>query len=329
MSTFKKFTEGGKLFGPAALRVTNSEMQAVYQELKNRIGDLFSMFELTKTLQSKQDHGDIDILVLAEPNTDIKEQLSRLLGNDLVQYSKNDNTHSILYYSKAINKKVHVDLIASTSSAAFQNKLHYYSLNDFSAAIGTVSKKLHFKYGSEGVFKRFRDQKTVWHDIPLNLGLLEGLKIFGFDMTLYPKIKNPDDIINFIASSPLVDGSFFVHEDLTAADRQAVNKRPIMDYILDELRKKNLHQEIADEDYFFKKYYPELYQQTELKKQEFNQATYKNVPNFNGNWLMQTFGLKSGPQVGEIMKKMYQKFGNNLEQTPPDEVVRFVQELLK
>ena len=329
MSTFKKFMEGGKLFGNAAARVTNAELQSVYQELKSQIGDLFSRFESTKTLQSKQDHGDIDILVLAEPNVNIKDIVAQRLGSKIIQYSKNDNTHSILYYSKAINKQVHVDLIASTSPNAYDNKFHYYSLNDFSAAIGTVSKKLHFKYGSEGVFKRFQDQKTVWHDIPLPLGLLEGLKIFGFDMTLYSKIKNPDDIINFIASSPLVDGSFFVHEDLTSADRQAVNKRPIMDYILGELRKKNLHQTITDEDYFFKKYYPEAYQQTELKKQEINPSTYKNVPNFNGNWVMQTFGLKPGPQVGEIMKKMYQRFGNNLENTPSKEVIQYVKELLK
>ena len=73
MSTFKKFMEGGKLFGNAAARVTNAELQSVYQELKSQIGDLFSRFESTKTLQSKQDHGDIDILVLAEPNVNIKD----------------------------------------------------------------------------------------------------------------------------------------------------------------------------------------------------------------------------------------------------------------
>ena len=94
-------------------------------------------------------------------------------------------------------------------SLDIDNKFNYYSLNDFSAAIGLVSKKLHFKYGSEGVFKRFKDKKTIWHDIPLEIGLLEGLKIFGFDMSLYNKIKSPDDIVNFIASSPLTDDSFF------------------------------------------------------------------------------------------------------------------------
>ena len=60
-----------------------------------------------------------------------------------------------------------------------------------------------------------------------------------------------------------------------------------------------------------------------------NQNTYKNVPNFNGNWLMQNFGIKPGPQVGEILKKLFQKFGTNLEHMPPEEVKRYVQELLK
>jgi hypothetical protein len=42
MKSFKTFLEGGKLFGAAASRVSNAEMQSVYQELKRQIGDLFS-----------------------------------------------------------------------------------------------------------------------------------------------------------------------------------------------------------------------------------------------------------------------------------------------
>ena len=41
MNTFKAFMEGGKLFGAAASRITNPEMQSVYQELKSQIGNLF------------------------------------------------------------------------------------------------------------------------------------------------------------------------------------------------------------------------------------------------------------------------------------------------
>lgn len=323
MKTFKTFLEGGKLFGNAASRVNNQELQIVFKELQDLIGSLFFKFELTRTLESKQDHGDIDILVLSKPNLDIKKEVEKRLGAKIIKYSKNDVTNSILFYSESIGKQVHVDLISSSTEDDYNNKLNYYSLNDFSAAIGLVSKKLHFKYGSEGVFKRFQDQRTIWHDIPLPFGLMEGLKIFGFDMNLYKNIKNPDDIINFIASSPLVDGSFFDNISLTAADRQAANKRPIMDYILNSLKSKKLVKKINDEDYFFKKYYPEVYQKVELKKQEVNQAPIVSNKTYDGNWVMRNFGVK-GPKVGEILKKINQKFGANLENTPEEEVKKYV-----
>ena len=328
MKSFKTFLEGGKLFGLAASRINNHELHLVFNELKKSIGDLFLKFELTKTLESKQDHGDVDILVLAKPDLDIKKVVSERLGKNLLQYSKNDYTHSVLFNSEIISKQVHIDLISSTTAVAHDNKQAYYSLNDFSAAIGTVSKKLHFKYGSEGVFKRFQDQKTIWHDLPLSISLMDGLKILGFDLNLYGNIKNPDDIINFIASNPLVDGSFFEHDVLTAADRQAVNKRPIMDYIINSLRAKKLVRKISDEDHFFKRYYPEIYQKIEQKKQEINNNTYKQSAVFNGNWLMQNFGIKAGPKVGEILKKLSQRFGANLEKTDPEVVRAYAQEVI-
>ena len=55
--------EGGKLFGTKASRVTTSEMNSIFDELQNRLGNKFNKFELSKSLPSKQDHGDIDIVL--------------------------------------------------------------------------------------------------------------------------------------------------------------------------------------------------------------------------------------------------------------------------
>lgn len=62
--------EGGKLFRSNSSRVTTEEMNYVFSELKNKIGKLFKKFNLSKSLSSKQDHSDIDILVL--PTQDCK-----------------------------------------------------------------------------------------------------------------------------------------------------------------------------------------------------------------------------------------------------------------
>ena len=46
-----KLTEGGKLFGSRSQRVTTAEMNAIFDELKNRLGSRFKKFQLSKALQ--------------------------------------------------------------------------------------------------------------------------------------------------------------------------------------------------------------------------------------------------------------------------------------
>jgi hypothetical protein len=317
----------GKLFGNAAQRISAEEMKLAFQELKNSVGSFFNKFELTRHLPFKQDHGDIDILVLNKPGTDIDE-IFKKLGNSVLQHSKNDHTHSFLIHINSINKNVHVDFISSNTEEKYVTNQQYYALNDFSAVVGLVSKKLHFKYGNHGLFKRFQDIKTMWHDIPLPLTLMDGLKIFGFDMSLYSKINTPDDIVSFISSSPLVDASFFEHNNLTAADRQAGNRRFMMNYILNALREKQLVSSIKDEDYFFKKLYPDIYLETEKRKKELDIEKYKRSNIYNGTWLMNNFGIKPGLQVGEMLTKLHKQFGAELENTDEQTIKKFISQLL-
>ena len=101
--------EGGKLFGSRASRVTTSEMNSIFDELKNQLGNDFSKFELSKALPSKQDHGDIDI-VLTGSSGDIKNTLLSNLGDKVKDYSCNGNIYSVLYKSD-LGKDVHVDFL--------------------------------------------------------------------------------------------------------------------------------------------------------------------------------------------------------------------------
>lgn len=259
-----------KLFGSDAERVSTLELNQIYQELKAIFQSDFSRFELSAFLSSKLDHGDIDILVLSSPELNVKSLLENKLGEKVLKTSKNDSTLSFLYDSN-IGKKVHIDFICSTDEQKYLTKMQYYSLNDFSAVIGTVSKKLNFKYGSEYFAKRFIDKRSIWHDIPLTHDLMIGLTICGFDVSQYGNINTKDDIIAFMKNNPLVDGSFFERDALSSADRQASNKREGVKYILDSLLAMNLKQQIHDEDYFLKQF-PELYQKVNDEIQRINLA---------------------------------------------------------
>jgi len=316
-----------KLFGVDAARVSTPELHAVYQELKDIFQSDFGRFELSAFLSSKMDHGDIDILVLSSPELNVKSLIDNKLGEKILKISRNDSTWSFLFDSN-IGKKVHIDFICSTSEDKHLTKMQYYSLNDFSAVIGTVSKKLNFKYGSEYFAKRFVDKRSIWHDIPLTQDLMTGLAILGFDVSQYGNIHTRDDIVSFMANNPLVDSSFFERDILSSADRQAYGKRQGVKYILDKLRGMDLKRKIHDEDYFLKQY-PDLYQKVIDKIQQLNKEVYLQSAKFGGTWIMETFHLSPSPQIGTILKGLYLQFGDKLEEQPEEIVQAAVNLLLK
>ena len=316
-----------KLFGTAAQRVTTEEMTRVFEELKHQLNGGFGAFELVRVLASKEDHGDIDILVLSQ-GQNIEQFLIEKLGDNVITVSKNGTTTSILYKSPTIQKTVHVDFIASGKSEELASKRHYYAFGDTSAVVGVLSKSLHFKYGTEGFFKRFQDKKGTWHDIPITHDLLLGMRILGFpNPEQYQQIKTHDDIVEFMKSNPMTDSDLFDKEAMTCADRQSVGRRPGMDYICAKLRDLGLHRKIQDEDFFLKQH-PDLYQRVESGKKEIDSKGYAKSSVYNGGWLMQQFGLKPGPQIGQILLAITKKFGEGLHTAPEAEVRAFVQGLL-
>jgi len=326
---FKTFIENQyKLFGKDAQRITTNELKLVFYELKTLIGNSFPEMELTRWLPAKEDHGDIDILAHSR-QTPVKDILAANLGNQLVKFSKNGNVNSFLFKSNLINKVVHVDLITSPPDL-MDAKRNYYAFGDASFVIGVISKKLHFKYGTEGFFKRFKDQGTIWHDIPVTNNMKEAMLILGFsNPDQFNQIKTNDDTVAFIATNPFIDSSWFMHENLISKDKQSQNRRKGADYILDKLKSLNLKGKITDEDYFFKTLYPEKYKEVEEQKVALNQKAYVKASNYNGYWLMNKFGIKPGPQIGNILRLMTQKYGDQLDNVPEPEAIEFVKGIMK
>ena len=79
--------EGGKLFAPHSERITTDEMNTIVDELRLTLSDLFRKFEPVKSLKSKEDHCDVDILIL--PTSDWKKGLEKKLGTQIQDESKN------------------------------------------------------------------------------------------------------------------------------------------------------------------------------------------------------------------------------------------------
>lgn len=301
-----------KQFGAAAKRVSTAEMQSLYTELNDKVGKTFAGFELTLTLEEKQDHGDTDILVLLHPDQDIKPALNILQP---LRYVKNGYCHSFLYRSSLGD--VHVDFLVSSDPNLHQTKKQYYSFNDLSSVIGIMAKSLNFKYGSEGFFKRYQDKRGNWHDILISVNLNPGLQCLG----LSPKplwIKKYQDIVDYVSGSLLFDSgmySFVLNEE--------PGKRTKQHGLMTALAELKKPAAVADEDYFFRRQFPAKYAEVETQKKEIDEVTYRQS-RFGGNWLIENFGMKTGPDIGKMLKAISDEFGDLLNEIDENVVKEFV-----
>lgn len=312
-----------KLFGPSAERIPATDLPIVLAELQAVFGTHIPRMELTKALESKKDHGDVDIICLVNNFCDIQPLVMNCLQEKCLKCSANHDVFSFLYASPGLQKKIHIDFILCKDQAQFEIKKHYYSLNDFAGVIGIVAKKLLFKYGTQFFGKRYVDKKGCWHYIPLTMDLNTGLHILGYNPYLMNDIKNPDDIVEFVASSPLVDGSFFLEDGLVARDRQAVHRRTSLNYVLNGVRAKNIVRKIDDPDYFLKEYDDFLWK-IALGKAEIDAKTYKLNQRYNGDWLMANLGMKQGVEIGNALKALSKHFGDSLEETDEKTVLEYL-----
>lgn len=311
--------EGGKLFGTRASRVTTSEMNNIFDELKTRLGNKFSKFELSKSLPSKQDHGDIDIVLTGNPN--IKKAIMMYLGSKVKDYSRNGNIYSVLYNSD-LGKDVHVDFIHSDNDEDFDAQRMYLALGDFSGILGVMARQNGYKYATTGFHKIYVDKSGRHHDILISKNLKDGLKILGYGEVLgdYDNIQNNDDVIKFISSSPMFDSNDYKGQTMNHSDRKRVRAgRPSADYIRTSLIGLNKHKQISDPDYFLKKLFPDKYQMLLDKQKEIESFTPVKSK-YGGEWIMQNFNIKPGPMLGKIKQYWLQKYGDNLDNVPEDEL---------
>jgi len=82
----------------------------------------------------------------------------------------------------------------------------------------------------------------------------------------------------------------------------------------------NKHKQISDPDYFLKRLFPEKYQMLLDKQKEIESFTPVKSK-YGGEWLMANFPqLKPGPMLGKIKQYWLQKYGDNLDNVPEDEL---------
>ena len=310
-----------KLFGERALRVTTSEMNAVFGEIQRlfKCNGVIQRMDLSKPLPSKSDHGDVDIVIEKMPGIDMKKYIHDELFYNfdksyLIESVNNGPILHCLFASNAINKQVHVDFIFANSNE-YDSTLMYLNYSDFSGILGVVARKLKFNYGSKGMFKIYVDKKGQYHYVLLTRNLVDGLRIMGYGDIIhkYYDIQNNVDIAAFIGYSDLFDSSYLIGSDLNRSDRKRLRAgRPSARDLKAKLVDLNKKRVQMDDDYYLKLLFPDKYTDylTTCKSIE----DYVPVKSkYNGDWIMKNFtSIKPGPLIGKIQLHWSKLYGNQL-----------------
>ncbi len=301
-----------KLFGEEAERVNRKEYFTVAEEILIKIDYMFKNTKIIEPLQDKEDNGDIDIICLSWQKLN-RKIFENVLGNQLMNYSHNAGVYSLLFDSKKIDKKVHVDIIKTKDKEDFERRKMFLSKGHLSAAIGILAKGLNFKYAQEGFFKRYKDTKGQWHSISIG-DLKEGLKILGFDADQWSRIKSTNDIIDFLKKSPFFTSKAFEQSQLTGKRKDGYKRVFQQKNLFDKLAKLGQETREIDQDKYLKELYPKWYQkyQREVEKIE-KELKFKKV--INGKLIIETFDVKPGHVIGKILRYIKENYPDTKELT--------------
>jgi hypothetical protein len=326
-----------KLFGERAARVTTAEMNSVFEEIKYifAYSKYICRINVSKPLPSKEDHGDIDIVIEKFPNVDLKEHIrSTLFYSDehyLVESMDNGPILHCLFNSKRINKQVHVDFIFANENE-YDSTLMYLAYNDFSGILGVIARKLKFNYGNKGMYKIYVDKKGRYHYILLSHNLIDGLKMMGYGEIIhdYYNIQHNDDIAKFIGYSDLFDSNYLTANDLNRGDRKRMRAgRPSARDLKGKLVALNKSRTQMDDDYYFKTVFPDKYAQYLAQCK----AIEDYVPpksKYNGNWVMEKFKeIKPGPIIGQIQKHWLTLYGDKIDDVDESVLTEETKKFLK
>lgn len=327
-----------KLFGERATRVTTAEMNAVFSEIQSMFSKscVFRRMNCSKPLPSKEDHGDIDITVENMHQIDTKKYIENTLKsfpdhNYLIEQVNNGPIMHCLFFSKTINKNVHVDFIFANSEE-YDSSLMYLNYSDFSGIIGVIARKLKFNYSNKGFYKIYIDKKRQFHYIRLTRSLVEGLQMMGYAdiMDNYYKIQNNTDVANFIGYSDLFDSKYLLNCDLNRGDRKRLRiTRPTARDCRNKLIDLNKTRTQLDDDYYFKLLFPEYYQKYLIRCDEI-ESFVPHKSKYNGNFIKLYFpNIAPGPFYKTILLKWSERYGDNLDFVSESELIEFTKQIIK
>lgn len=218
---------GGNIFKNKSRfgRMSTEELESFYKpKLIPLLNSISSQYSFLPYIKEKEDHGDIDVLVVVDLlDSNYKTKIEQtLIDQGIVEFNSEKNMLSFLF------KDVQVDLIF-TSIQSFNWKLLYYSHNDFGGLIGTILSPHNIKYSVNGLYYNqyygMNSVKLKTHFLTDSLSDLFNLLQLSLDKPLNQGFNTYKEMFDYLYECPFFDSSLFVFENMTNKKRTRAIKR--------------------------------------------------------------------------------------------------------
>jgi hypothetical protein len=181
---------------------------------------------LVPWVAEKQDHGDIDVICEADPETVLR--FAQLIGADTAKISRNDKVLSTPVAlpgdSESPSPRIcQVDFICCSSEDAAATRF-FYAGGDFGMLLGRVAAWQGLVFGMDGL--RYRAERDVhWQsDVHLTADPAEILSVLGYQSPL-PWFDTYDRLWRYMLSSPLAGAWMFSPEATNHENRSRDRQR--------------------------------------------------------------------------------------------------------
>lgn len=229
---------GGLAFNKTApgksRRYSRGEYLSVEHYLSHRVfPNLFSKFEVCPYLYSKQDFGDMDVIVIPSVELNI-DLLKDWFNTEYVIH--NGDTWSLIF------EELQIDLIVSNAEE-YDFHRAYLGLYDRGNFVGKIAHMLGLKFGHNGLWLpiRFNDSHKL-KDIRLTLDVTKAEEFLDIKHLVNP--RTIEDVFDNVIASKYFNPEVFALENNNQVARIRDKKRPSYRTFLEYIKT------LPDRDYF-------------------------------------------------------------------------------
>ena len=258
---------------------------------------------VTQAIESKEDFGDMDIIICGRDKRNLIENLLTIKEYPM---QKNGDVTSFLFID------FQVDLIF-TDESHYEYSCNYFDWNDLGNLIGRMSKQLGFKHGHDGLYYVLRNDDRIIKEFLLSTSYLDILHILGLDKIKFWKgFATYEELFEYVIRSPFFNPDSFKLENLNNINRVRDRKRKTYNLFLKYIQEKDIQSKgirkltYEEKEEFVLNKFPHIrHQVQELKDKAALGSKIKE--RINGRIIMNLFSNIDGLTVGKYIEVLKER----------------------